>query len=204
MKNVTTAFRDALKGRHQYVLLCDIEIGSTTYYVTDSDKVISYGGADYQPHYLVGGIDVEVTSRPRINEISVLLDAADQTFSTLVLSQAWMNKPVLIRRMLLDESGTQLGVTTIFKGLIASYSLSETPRQVELSVASIWADFEKKSGTRTNLKSQQRVDSTDTAPRHSARAMLNRPWGKEGPRNSGTTGSGGGSTSKFNEPSVEP
>ena len=56
---------------------------------------------------------------------------------------------------------------------------SETQSNVKLVIVSHWADFDKKSGRKTNNSSQQRFFSTDVGMDFSSETVLDIKWGRE-------------------------
>lgn len=162
--------------------LIKFQIGNTWYYLTDADVPIDYGGATYVPGYLdseqVG--EIEVTSDPKTNDIPIDLEAHENTFVGLLLSSDWMNKPLTIYKYIWDDQGEIL-TKNAFQGLLSDFELSESSQTVSIIVSSIWADFEKTAGIRTNPASQNRWYPGDTAFKHAVQAMKKIYWGKAAP-----------------------
>ena len=68
----------------------------------------------------------------------------------------------------------------LYDGQIDTFSVSETSTDssVSLGIVSHWADFEKRSGRKTNNTSQQRFFSTDVGMDFSSQTVLDIKWGR--------------------------
>ena len=110
------------------------------------------------------------------------LSGANLTYISTVLNENITNTPVTIYRGLLTSSNTiTADPFLLYKGNIESYKIEETTKKskVILSVASHWADFDKKNGRKTNNPSQQRFFSTDTGMEFSSEIVNQIKWGRE-------------------------
>jgi len=69
---------------------------------------------------------------------------------------------------------------TLFDGLVSSFAINETANtsSVDISVASHWADFERKAGRLTNNHSQQYIFSGDVGMEFAASTVSDLRWGK--------------------------
>ena len=69
----------------------------------------------------------------------------------------------------------------LYSGNIDTFEIAETETQsnVKLVIVSHWADFDKKSGRKTNNASQQRFFSTDVGMDFSSETVLDIKWGRE-------------------------
>ena len=94
-----------------------------------------------------------------------------------------LNKRVVIYRAILDSdySFTSDDVFTVFDGRIMNYSIKETESTatVTMTVAGLFADFERKNGRRTNDTSQQRIFSGDLGMNFSAEIVKDIKWGRK-------------------------
>lgn len=187
----TAAQLARLKDKPSINHLVQFQIGDTWYYLTDADIPIDYAGATYVPGYLdseqIG--DIEVTSEPKTNDISIDTQAHENTFVGLLLSGDWMNKPLTIYKHIWDEQGAIL-TKNAFQGLLSDYELTEENNVASLVVSSIWADFEKTASIRTNPVSQQRYYPGDRAFEWAVQAMKKVYWGKANPNGNDTVGYG--------------
>ena len=163
-------------------LLLSIEIDKVWYHLTDLDTEIEYGGKTYIPGYFTEESldEFETTSEPKTNDLNIEIYLHDGAFIPLLLNAGWLNGNVEILEHHWDEQGeilTKCG----YKGFIDDFSLSEKSHTAVIKVSSVWADFERESGIRTNVESQARHYEGDTAFRHVARAERKIYWGKENP-----------------------
>lgn len=179
-------------GRTSFYLI-KMQLSGTWYYITDSDMAIEYNGDTYYPGYLADDdIDeVETTSEPTTNDINIKLNTEENSFLATFLSPGWMNGTVIIYEHHRDDEGEIL-TKNIYQGLIDSFSADEDDEVITVSVASVWADFEKTAGIKTNTQSQQRFYPDDTAFDHAAQASKTIYWGKKAPDATTTTTTSGG------------
>ena len=196
MINVTTQELEQLKKAVCINYLVEYQAGNSTFRFTASDSIETYNGEDYLPGYIsYGGIDeIEVTSDLKLNNTSINIDAADNAIIGPFLSPGWMNKPCSIIKVITDPDGNALLNKVVFEGLLSSISINSKKSVIKITASSIWADYEKVSGIKTNNKSQQRFYPTDTAFEHSQAATKKVYWGSDAPRlGSGVSGGGFGS-----------
>lgn len=194
----TQAQLDALKAGPVVSYLIKFDIGNTTYRLTTQDHVVNYSVHTYTPGFNVSVDRIEITSMPRTNDIKIELIDVNKTIVTELLSNAWMNKDCEILKLFQKPDGEVILVKSAFEGSLTDFEISEKDSKVELTMTSVWADFEKEAGIKTNLKSQQRFYPNDTAGRHASEAIKKVYWGKDAPRSTMTYngGNGGG----YNEP----
>lgn len=197
MRDVTPEYRAALRGQHKRILLVEFALGNSTYRLNNGDTEVTHNGNIYFPTYLKEVSEIEMTSEPKINEIDVVIDAVDGVFPSLILSKNWMNRKLTVTRLVIDKMGAIAGSEIIFIGLLGDFELIESSRELALKVSSVWKDFEKTSGIRSNSTSQQRHYPDDTALDHSAAATKDVYWGKNKPTPTPSYSSGGSFT-KFN------
>ena len=130
-----------------------------------------------------------LVSYPEISEetdiskssISIALSGADQSYISVVLAENVVNDSVTIYRAFLDANNAIIADPfLIYKGNIETYTIAEdeTSSALTLNIVSHWADFEKKSGRKTNNTSQQRFFSTDKGMEFSSETVLDIKWGR--------------------------
>lgn len=191
MRDVTPEYRAALRGQHKRVLLVEFTLGNSTYRLNNGDTEVAHNGNIYSPTYLKEVGEIEMTSEPKINEVDVVIDAVDGIFAGLILSEAWMNRKLTVTSLVIDKTGAVAGANIAFIGLLSEFSLDESTRELNLGVASVWKDFEKTAGIRSNTASQQRFYPGDTALDHAAAATKDVYWGKVNPNAEAPAASGG-------------
>ena len=121
--------------------------------------------------------EVDITK----STLNIGLSGADQTFISTVLNEPVINDEVIVYRGLLDNNNSLIADPfLLYKGNIENFSIAETDKdsQVNLTIVSHWADFEKKNGRKTNNTSQQRFFSTDVGMDFSSQTVLDIKWGR--------------------------
>ena len=114
--------------------------------------------------------------------LNLTLSGADQTFISTVLNENVVNDSVTIFRGLLDSNNSIIAdPILLYSGNIDTFVVSETETEssVQLTIVSHWADFEKKSGRKTNNSSQQRFFSSDVGMDFSSQTVLDIKWGRK-------------------------
>ena len=115
------------------------------------------------------------------SSVSLNLSGADQTFISTVLSENVVNDSVDIYRGFLNDSNALISDPfLLYRGKIDSFDIAETDKdsQVNLSIVSNWADFEKKNGRKTNNTSQQRFFSADVGMDFASQTVQDIKWGR--------------------------
>ena len=115
------------------------------------------------------------------SSVGISLSGADQTFISTVLNENVVNDSVDIYRGFLNDSNTLISDPfLLYRGKIDSFDIAETDKdsQVNLSIVSNWADFEKKNGRKTNNTSQQRFFSADVGMDFASQTVQDIKWGR--------------------------
>ena len=116
------------------------------------------------------------------SSLTIALSGADQTYISLALAENIVNDAVTIYRAFLDSNNAIIADPfLLYKGNIETYTIQETETDsvLNLNVVSHWADFEKKSGRKTNSTSQQRFFSGDLGMAFSSENVLDIKWGRK-------------------------
>jgi hypothetical protein len=188
---VTTQELAALKDSPRVKYLLEFTIGATTYRLSNTDSTEVNGLNQYIPGFIDEMPDIEITSDPKTNDVSIELADPERIFITAFLSQPWMNRTCTIFKVIEDKNGDVILTKNAFQGFLSDFSINSEQSTIEITASSIWADFEKTAGIKTNAKSQQRYYPTDTAFEHSSKAIEKVYWGKDAPGVSGGTVGGG-------------
>jgi hypothetical protein len=149
-----------------FPLTSDISGGSVTYLASD----FILGVSNFTE-------EVDITK----STLNIGLSGADQTFISTVLNEPVINDEVIVYRGLLDNNNALIDDPfLLYKGNIENFSISETDKdsQVNLTIVSHWADFDKKNGRKTNNTSQQRFFSTDVGMDFASQTVLDIKWGR--------------------------
>jgi len=116
------------------------------------------------------------------SSIAIALSGADQTYISLALGENIVNDSVTIYRAFLDSSNAIIADPfLLYKGSVETYTINETEDSsaLTLNIVSHWADFEKRSGRKTNSTSQQRFFSGDLGMAFSSENVLDIKWGRK-------------------------
>jgi len=142
-----------------------------------SGSSVTYSASDF----IMGVSDFSEETDVNLSPISISLSGADQTFISVVLNENVINDAVTIFRGFLNDSNALIADPfLLYKGTIDNFAISEsdTSSTVNLDIVSHWADFEKKSGRKTNNTSQQRFFSTDVGMNFSSQTVQDIKWGR--------------------------
>ena len=124
---------------------------------------------------------VEETREARVNQVNVVLSGASNTITNLFFNNNYIDRRVVIYRVFYDE---QFNITDVpvmlFDGEIQSYNVNETGSTSTLSVttASVFYDFDRIHGRRTNSTSQQAYFPNDKGFDQAAVVTDKIKWGK--------------------------
>ena len=180
-RGLDASTKTALDGDHGTALL--IQLGfPTSVYLTDFGRDVAYDSNDYLSTGHFKSIDgISETGEIRVNEISLDLDGAEQTYVSLVLNNDYLGAQCDVLRAVINSSGAIVGTPyTYFSGRIVGAQVvdSGSSSTVSIDMASHWKDFEKTNGRRTNNGSQQRVFPSDLGMEFSVDQNRELPWGR--------------------------
>jgi hypothetical protein len=164
---------------------------STPRYLTTAPINITYDSASAPDSgantYLAQGqflqfSQVAESSDIRINQLIMTFTAVDTTTLALLLNDDYINTRVVIYRALLDDdyAFTSDDVFTLFDGKITGYQIreEETTSTIQIIVASMFADFERVNGRKTNPASQKLHFPDDEGMQYSASIVKDMKWGR--------------------------
>jgi hypothetical protein len=171
------------------VTLIDIGVNSASDIAyTDAPFDVVYDGTTYQAQGNFMGIsESSETADLQITNINIVISALDiNNVRTLARSEQ-INQDVSVYRTFLnptdnaligDSAGDQ--AILIFKGKIAGYRITDAndTATITLEVASQFANFNRKTGRRTNNASLQREHATDFGFQYSHETLQDIRWGK--------------------------
>ena len=186
-RTLTTAVKnELLTGQIRPIHLVTIGF-STPVNITDNafnlTSSVSGSSVTYSSSaFLVGASSFEEQTDISKTTISLSLSGVDTSFISVVLGENIVNDTVTIYRGLLDSSNSIIAdPILLYQGNIDTFEVTETETQsnVKLIVVSHWADFDKKSGRKTNNSSQQRFFSADVGMDFSSQTVLDIKWGRE-------------------------
>ena len=178
MRTLPTAIQTAIQGNEIWtVRLIDLQIGDTTYYISDHYQNISLLGNTYLANGALLNIDdISLTTSANNDSVNVSLSAIESSFRADILDADAIGGNVIIRRGLIDPAtGTLLAdPITIYIGVIFAVNLSED-NDIELGresltitgftattdVRSVVFRLDEAPGTFTNDDSQRTIDPND-------------------------------------------
>ena len=127
---------------------------------------------------------VQETGEAKVNQINISLSGTSNTFTDLFLNNPYVDKRVVIYRVFLDD---QLQIidnpVMMFDGEIQTFSINETGETstIIVSSASVFYEFEKTNGRRTNETSQKGFFPSDNGFNFSGLTINDILWGKPSP-----------------------
>ena len=159
--------KDAIQCYHLVDLLID-DGALDDLFLTDHVHQISYqsitqgSSKNYDPAgSLIGITDNKETTAVRVGGITLTLAGIEpELTSKIITSTQLINKRVVIYRSFFETNYTAPSTSNTFlwfDGNVKDFSIEEggTDARISISVASHWADFEKKTGRLTNQATQQ-------------------------------------------------
>jgi hypothetical protein len=186
-RNLTTAVKNQL-ATNDIRPVHLITIGfSTPVNITDSSfsltssvsgSSVSYSSSDFILDISSFNEQTDITK----GTINLTLSGADTTFISVVLNENVINDAVTIYRGILDSSNALIAdPILLYKGTIDGFDINEnkTSSLLNLKIVSHWADFDKKSGRKTNNTSQQRFFSADVGMDFSSEMVQDLKWGRK-------------------------
>jgi len=143
-----------------------------------SGSSVTYDASDF----ILGISNFEEKTDITKATLNLTLSGAEQSFISVVLNENVVNDDVTIYRGLLDNSnGLIADPILLYKGTIDGFEINENKNTsfVNLKVVSHWADFDKRSGRKTNNTSQQRFFSTDVGFAFASEVVKDIKWGRK-------------------------
>ena len=159
------------------VRLVDLQIGDTTYYISDHYRAISVGAITYLPNGSLLGIDeISATTRENEDTVTISLSGVESAFRADVLDADAIGGTVNISRGFISTATGDLIDTPInnYSGVIYSLAITEeypvdiagstttlTGFTISVDVRSTAFRLGENPGRFTNDPSNRAVDSTD-------------------------------------------
>ena len=172
------------KGVVRTVDLIELQfVGGTEYFAMAWADIV-WGGETYQATgdvVSVGAVNEDMDIK--VGSIIISMSGVDQSNVSIALSEDYTDRPVSIYRAILDDTFSVIPEPIlIFKGSMTSFSVREDPGSgesvLDWTVASHWADFEKKSGRLTNHESQQIHFPGDKGLEFASEIVKDLKWGR--------------------------
>ena len=124
---------------------------------------------------------VTETGEAKVNQINLSLSGASNTYTNLFLNNDYVDRRIVVYRIFFNNQMQILGSPVMmFDGEIQSYVINETGATSTLSItsASVFYEFERVNGRRTNDASQKAIFPTDNGLKYSAITLEDLRWGK--------------------------
>ena len=126
----------------------------------------------------------------QISSLSVILSGVDRTFTAALLSYEYLDQPVRVYRVFLDQNEVVQHVPMlIFSGNIDTPVITDDPSAgsstISLSAASTFVDFERRSGRKTNQSEQDlyrsinSLTAEDTGYEYNTNSATEIWWGRD-------------------------
>ena len=117
----------------------------------------------------------------KTNQINLGLSGTSSTFTNIFLNNDYVDTRVVIYRAFLNSSMQIIdSPVMLFDGEIQSFSINETGKTSTVGVvcSSVFYEFEKINGRRTNESSQQQFFPNDRGMQYSSLTVEDIKWGK--------------------------
>ena len=157
-------------GSYRYAHLVEIQwdlANGGTDYLTDAQFDIVDGSNTFTASaFLLSSTTVEESTKISTNSIQLSISGVNQSYisALLALNYKYIDRKVLISRVILSDTGTIVGESVIvFSGRISAFKVNETFESsiVTLTVANHWEDFGRVNGRKSNPTHQSKINSTD-------------------------------------------
>lgn len=182
----TTAKTESLKSFNTVATLIEIVVDSNNpTYLTDYARNVTHDGKTYlSAQGMLGFSAVLEDSTNSIQSIDVTLTAIEEQFVNLFLDYDYVDRPVKLRKLFLDQSGAALGNSRlVFDGRIdkpiIKHEFDNRTATVGVSASSHWVDFERKNGRHTNDAEQQHLFPGDSGFEFAIDYEKEINWGQE-------------------------
>ena len=130
----------------------------------------------------IGVGDVTESQELRVNDLTLTLSGVDQTYVAIFLANNYIDVPINVYRVILDNADAVVGAPIlIFDGILTGYAIEDTEEESKVTVqmASHWKDFEKENGRRTNHNSQQLYFAGDEGFEFAPKSIKDLKWGRK-------------------------
>lgn len=171
----------ALAGDFDFATLVQIDLQSTIR-ITDWARNVSDGTNTFVSSINFLGVETaKETAELRVNELTIALSGAEQSYISLFFNNDYLNRNVRIWRAVMAADAVVGSPIEVFNGYITGASISEDNGEstVNVKVASHFGDFEKLAGRRTNPDSQHRFYPSDNGFTNAAELDREIVWGRK-------------------------
>lgn len=185
MLNLTEAQINAIRNGYPRIFLVEY-ILDTPMYLTDSMVPINWNGHTWQNGLITNISDTESTDEIKIAPIDVTLTAVPPEVVTAFKTNQYRNRRSNIYLAFVDLNHQLVGEPLAYhQGLIEKAPISDQQSESSIRVtsSSIWRDFEKTVGRRTNNNSNHRFYPDDDGFYAATLNLEKMPWGRKAQTN---------------------
>ena len=181
----TTAVTESKKSFNSIATLVEVIVDSSDpAYMTDYARNISYDGKTWVATGIMSVSSVVETSTNTIETLTVSLSAIPDEYVKLFLDYNYIDRPVKLHKVFLDEAGAIVGNgRLLFDGRIDSatitHDIDSYTATAQITASSHWVDFSRKSGRNTNDSHQQSYFSGDSCFEFAIEYDREIKWGQE-------------------------
>lgn len=167
------------------VLLISMHFATISYITTHVGNLIFGGNTYISSSKFLSVSNLREAFNDENNEIVIEYSGAHTASISEALSQSYFGVTVKIYLGLINSSNALIADPALwYQGRIITFSFSEDPIEktstLTWRVASIWTDFDKTSGRRTNNHDQQLYSSGDLFFDHAGQIIKDIKWGTGG------------------------
>ena len=166
----------ALSGDYDFCHLVTIGFTGGNLYVTDSDVDEVHNGTIYLAGLFQKMGNIKSATGIKINDLKLEFNGLAPSVIALGLNDQWMNRKVTLQKLI--KTRDYAGTLHIFNGLLSGMQINGTT--LNFNASSIWKDFEKTNGRKTNSESHRRIFPTTAPFKFTATITDSVAWGKKG------------------------
>lgn len=182
MLNVNPAVTQALENDHIYCHLYTFNFNGSTLRLTDAGRDIEYSGNTFLANGQILDVDdIKETSDVRVNELGITVTIADLALLAIMLQNNQFGRTIVIDRAYFDDVGAvipdPIRLTTLRISGISTSTSPQGDSQMQIKVASDYADWERTAGRRTTDASQQDIYPGDKGLEFASQVRREQRWG---------------------------
>ena len=182
----STAQAESRKSFNSIATLVEVLVDpSNPTYLTDFGRNISHDSKTWlSGQGMLSVSSVLENSSNGIESVSLSLSGVPDNFVKLFLDYAYIDRPVKVHKLFLDDAGAPLGNSVlIFDGRIdkpiIKHDFDGRTASIGITASSHWVDFNRKSGRFTNDAHQQTYFSGDDCFQYAIDYEKEITWGQE-------------------------
>jgi len=183
MRGLDAATITALSGGSmRWATLIKMDFASPVYLTSWPHDISALGQVFSSSAHILSIGDAKEDANLKVGSTSLILSGAEQSFISLFLSNNYINVGYSQHVAILDDQGVVIGTPVeVYDGLISGVTIEDSGKtsKVKIDISSHWADFEKKSGRKTNHNSQQVYFPGDNGFEFAATKSTDIKWGKK-------------------------